>query len=122
MGITFGDYLIDSGYYEITPEQERERDMSNENLLRLADNIAAHGSSITYPSRGAAQEVRNVVRELAAVLRATSAEQIETHKRITEAVFEVLGSVRDPFQDNAQAISDAIWRALVVSEEKGEKS
>jgi hypothetical protein len=26
MGITFGDYLIDSGYYDITPEQERERD------------------------------------------------------------------------------------------------
>jgi hypothetical protein len=73
MGITFGDYLIDSGYYEITPEQERERDMSNESLLRLADNIAAHGSSITYPSRGAAQEVRNVVRELAAVLRAADA-------------------------------------------------
>lgn len=24
MGITFGDYLIDSGYYDITPEQERE--------------------------------------------------------------------------------------------------
>lgn len=26
MGITFGDHLIDSGYYDITPEQERERD------------------------------------------------------------------------------------------------
>jgi hypothetical protein len=26
MGITFGDYLIDSGHYDITPEQERERD------------------------------------------------------------------------------------------------
>lgn len=24
MGITYGDYLIDSGYYDITPEQERE--------------------------------------------------------------------------------------------------
>lgn len=24
MAITFGDYLIDSGYYDITPEQERE--------------------------------------------------------------------------------------------------
>lgn len=24
MGITFGDHLIDSGYYDITPEQERE--------------------------------------------------------------------------------------------------
>jgi hypothetical protein len=43
--------------------EERER------LLRLADNIVAHGSSITYPSRVAAQEVRNTVRELAAALR-----------------------------------------------------
>lgn len=24
MGITYGDHLIDSGYYDITPEQERE--------------------------------------------------------------------------------------------------
>jgi hypothetical protein len=24
MGITYGDHLIDSGYYNITPEQERE--------------------------------------------------------------------------------------------------
>jgi hypothetical protein len=43
--------------------------MSQERLLRLADNIAAHGPNITYPSRQAAQEVRNVVRELAAALR-----------------------------------------------------
>lgn len=27
MGITFGDHLIDSGYFDITPEQERERDI-----------------------------------------------------------------------------------------------
>jgi hypothetical protein len=27
MGITYGDHLIDSGYYDITPEQERERDI-----------------------------------------------------------------------------------------------
>jgi hypothetical protein len=26
MGITYGDHLIDSGYYDITPEQERERE------------------------------------------------------------------------------------------------
>ncbi len=24
MGITYGDHLIDSGYYDITPEQEHE--------------------------------------------------------------------------------------------------
>ena len=40
-----------------------------ESLLRLADNIASHGANITYPSRQAAHEVRNVVRELAAALR-----------------------------------------------------
>lgn len=27
MAITYGDHLIDSGYYDITPEQERERDV-----------------------------------------------------------------------------------------------
>ena len=26
MGITYGDYLIDSGYYEPTPEDERKMD------------------------------------------------------------------------------------------------
>jgi hypothetical protein len=26
MGITYGDHLIDSGYYDITPEQEREKE------------------------------------------------------------------------------------------------
>lgn len=40
-----------------------------ESLLRLADNIASQGANITYPSRQAAREVRNVVRELAAALR-----------------------------------------------------
>lgn len=24
MGITYGDHLLDSGHYELTPEQERE--------------------------------------------------------------------------------------------------
>jgi hypothetical protein len=28
--ITFGDHLIDSGYYDITPEQERELDREDE--------------------------------------------------------------------------------------------
>jgi hypothetical protein len=27
MGITYGDYLIDSGYHDITSEQEREMEM-----------------------------------------------------------------------------------------------
>lgn len=30
MGITYGDHLIDSGYYDITPEQEREIDLVNQ--------------------------------------------------------------------------------------------
>lgn len=29
MSITYGDHLIDSGYYDITPEQERERDIDH---------------------------------------------------------------------------------------------
>lgn len=34
MAITFGDYLIDSGYRDITPEQERKvEEMSEERLL-----------------------------------------------------------------------------------------
>jgi len=28
MGITYGDHLIDSGYYELTEEQEREMEMN----------------------------------------------------------------------------------------------
>jgi hypothetical protein len=30
MGITYGDHLIDSGYYDITPEQERAMDQEAE--------------------------------------------------------------------------------------------
>lgn len=30
MGITFTDYLIDSGYYDITPEQERDIEIREE--------------------------------------------------------------------------------------------
>ncbi len=48
------------------------KDPKHDRLLRLADNIIAHGSGVTYPSRGAAQEVRNVVRELAAAIRASA--------------------------------------------------
>lgn len=37
MGITYGDYLIDSGYYEITPEQEREIEAREECKRRGLD-------------------------------------------------------------------------------------
>jgi hypothetical protein len=38
MGITYGDHLIDSGYYDITPEQERESEMTD---FKYLGNFAA---------------------------------------------------------------------------------
>jgi hypothetical protein len=55
---------------------------TRERLLYLADNIAAHGDNITYPSRVAAREVRNIVLELAAALRSSS--PASTRKAIRE--------------------------------------
>lgn len=45
MGITYGDHLIDSGYYDITPEQEREIEAREECARRGLDpdDIAADG-------------------------------------------------------------------------------
>ncbi len=45
MGITYGDYLIDSGYYEMTPEQEREIEAREECARRGIDpdEICADG-------------------------------------------------------------------------------
>lgn len=37
MGITFGDYLIDSGYYDITPEQEDR--LMNEDAQREIERL-----------------------------------------------------------------------------------
>lgn len=37
MGITYGDHLIDSGYYDITPEQEREIEAREECARRGID-------------------------------------------------------------------------------------
>lgn len=34
MGINFGDHLIDSGYYDITPEQEREIEEARDKEMR----------------------------------------------------------------------------------------
>jgi hypothetical protein len=45
MAITFGDRLIDSGHYDITPEQEREAE-AREECARLGidpDEICADG-------------------------------------------------------------------------------
>jgi len=48
MGITFGDYLIDSGYHDITPEQERELDAREECARRGLDpdDDAADGVTV----------------------------------------------------------------------------
>lgn len=37
MGITYGDHLIDSGYFDITPEQEREIEAREECVRRGID-------------------------------------------------------------------------------------
>lgn len=37
MGITYGDYLIDSGYHDISPEQEREIEAREECSRRGLD-------------------------------------------------------------------------------------
>ncbi len=37
MGITYGDHLIDSGYHDITPEQEREIEAREECKRRGLD-------------------------------------------------------------------------------------
>ncbi|ANW00655.1 hypothetical protein LMTR13_11250 [Bradyrhizobium icense] len=50
MGITFGDYLIDSGYYEITPEQEREIEAREECARRGIDpdEVCADGGVLAW--------------------------------------------------------------------------
>lgn len=48
MGITYNDYLIDSGHYDITPEQERELDARAECKRRglNPDDDAADGVAV----------------------------------------------------------------------------
>jgi hypothetical protein len=48
MGITFGDHLIDSGYHDITPEQEREIEAREECARRGLDpdDDAADGATV----------------------------------------------------------------------------
>ena len=48
MAITFEDYLIDSGYYDITPEQEREIEAREECERRGLDpdDYAADGVTV----------------------------------------------------------------------------
>lgn len=48
MGITYGDHLIDSGYYDITPEQEREIEAREECARRGLDpdDDAADGVAV----------------------------------------------------------------------------
>jgi hypothetical protein len=48
MGITYGDHLIDSGYHDITPEQEREMEAREECKRRGldSDDDAADGVQV----------------------------------------------------------------------------
>jgi hypothetical protein len=50
MGITYGDHLIDSGYYDITPEQEREIEAREECGRRGIDpdEICADGGVVAW--------------------------------------------------------------------------
>jgi hypothetical protein len=50
MGITYGDHLIDSGHYDITPEQEREI-WAREECARRGidpDEICADGGVVSW--------------------------------------------------------------------------
>lgn len=49
MGITYGDHLIDSGYYDITPEEERDRDNAAMGMIwwnALDDKMRKHWMEI----------------------------------------------------------------------------
>jgi hypothetical protein len=48
MAITYGDYLIDSGHHDITPEQEREIEAREECARRGLDpdDYAADGALV----------------------------------------------------------------------------
>lgn len=47
MGITFGDHLIDIGYHDITPEQERAMETDEKNTLAdVLTMLSAHGCKV----------------------------------------------------------------------------
>lgn len=50
MGITYGDHLIDSGYHDITPEQEREIEAREECERRGIDpdELCADGGVVAW--------------------------------------------------------------------------
>lgn len=50
MGITFGDHLIDSGYFDITREQEREIEAREECVRRgiAPDELCADGGIVAW--------------------------------------------------------------------------
>lgn len=63
MGITFGDHLIDSGYHDITPEQEREIEAREECARRGLDpdDDAADGVLVWMAVDQDMRERRNAV-------------------------------------------------------------
>lgn len=48
MGITYGDHLIDSGYHDITPEQEREIEARSDVVLVNYDKPSVGTSMEVY--------------------------------------------------------------------------
>jgi hypothetical protein len=96
MAITYGDYLIDSGYYDITPEQEREIEAREECARRGIgpDEICADGGVTAWMVVD--QELRS---------RRRSPEHCQTCGR-TDKEYEHTGKdCRDPWHERAVAIS-----------------
>lgn len=52
MGITYGDHLIDIGYYDITPEQEREREALRCLRCDTAEGVEMRPSYTAYHWNG----------------------------------------------------------------------
>lgn len=67
MSITFGDRLIDSGYYDITPEQEREIEAREECERRGIDpdEVCADGGVLAWMIVD--QEIQERIRPRAAL-------------------------------------------------------
>lgn len=68
MGITYGDHLIDSGYYDITPEQEREAEDAR---YAASVTIDADAMRIAFEAAEASSRNGEIYRpEIVAAIRA----------------------------------------------------
>lgn len=70
MGITFGDYLIDSGHNDITPEQEREIE-AREECERLGNEVERLKTALRLARNDMLVSVGEIDRELALSERLT---------------------------------------------------